>query len=137
MANNIQVDIVTPGSTVLTDYYNMVVVRTLDGEIGILSDHLPLISALQEWPVKLKKDDGKTTYVSVSGGFMEVRDNKVTILATAAELPENIDEQRARLAKERAELRLSKVSEYDQARAHSSLKRAAGRIKTIELSGKI
>ena len=134
MANKIQVDIVTPGSTILSDHYNMVVVRTLDGEIGILSDHLPLISALQEWPVKLKKDDGQIQYVSVSGGFMEVRDNKVTILATAAERPENIDEQRARLAKERAELRLSKANEYDQARANSALNRAVGRIKTIELA---
>ena len=134
MANRIQVDIVTPGRTVLSDHFNMVVVRTLDGEIGILADHLPLISTLKEWPAKLKKDDGSVIFVSVSGGFMEVRDNKITILAPAAELPQDIDAGRAQAALDRAEKRLVETDKFDQTRAHAALDRAMGRLKTIEFS---
>jgi len=134
MANKIQVDIVTPASTIMSDHFNMVVVRTLDGEIGILADHLPLISTLKEWPVKLKKDDGTIIYVSVSGGFMEVRDNKITILAPTAELPSDIDAGRAQAALERAEKRLSEADKVDQTRANAALNRAIGRLKTIEFS---
>ena len=133
MPNKIQVDIVTPSSTIMSDYFNMIVVRTLNGELGILADHLPLISTLKEWPVKLKKDDGTVIYVSVSGGFMEVRDNKVTILAPTAELPEHIDAGRAKAALERAEKRLNEADKFDQARANAALNRAIGRLKTIEL----
>jgi len=133
MANRILVEIITPSRTVLSDYYNMVVVRSLDGEMGILADHIPLISSLAEWPVKLKKDDETEQFVSVSGGFMEMRDNKLTILATAAELPTEIDSQRAAEAKERAEKRLESA-DFDQDRASAALRRALGRLKTIELS---
>lgn len=133
MANRILVEIITPSRTILSDYYSMVVVRSLDGEMGILADHIPLISSLAEWPVKLKKDDDTEQFVSVSGGFMEVRDNKLTILATAAELPVEIDPNRAEASKERAEKRLESA-DFDQERAAASLKRAIGRLKTLEFS---
>ena len=136
MANKLQVDIVTPGSTILSDQYNMVVMRSPEGELGILADHMPLITALAEWPVKLKKDDGTVFYVNVSGGFMEVRDNKISILATAAEMSGNIDVKRATAAKERATKRLEQKGEFDEGRAQIALKRALGRMKTIELSGR-
>ena len=137
MSDRLQVDIITPGSMVLSGKYNMVVVRSLIGELGILAGHLPMIVTLREWPVKLKNADGAVTYVSVSGGFMEVRSNQVSILATAAELPTDIDMKRARAAKNRAEKRLAAKGEYDHARAEVAFKRAAGRIKTVELSGKM
>ncbi len=137
MANKIHVEIITPTRTILKDDFSMVVVRALDGEIGILSDHMPLISSLLEWPVKLKKDDESECFVSVSGGFMEVRDNVITILATVAELPEEIDCKRAEAAKERAEARLTgKMTDeqFDHMRAEVSLRRAVGRLKTVELN---
>ncbi len=133
MANKIHVEIITPGRTVLSDDFSMVVVRALDGEMGILADHLPLIASLQEWPVKLKTDDECVRYVSVSGGFMEVRDNRITILATAAELPEEIDAKRAEAAKERASARLTD-EQYDHMRSETALRRAAGRLKTLEMA---
>ncbi|MDR3349139.1 MAG: F0F1 ATP synthase subunit epsilon [Acidaminococcales bacterium] len=136
MADRLQVDIITPDSTVLSGKYNMVVVRSVEGELGILAGHIPMIVTLSEWPVKLKNEDGAITYVSVSGGFMEVRNNQISILATAAEMPADIDAKRARAAKKRAEKRLATKGEYDHARAQVALKRAAGRIKTVELSGK-
>jgi F-type H+-transporting ATPase subunit epsilon len=137
MADRLQVDIITPGSMVLSGKYNMVVVRSVVGELGILAGHLPFIVALREWPVKLKNDDGTITYVSVSGGFMEVRNNQISILATAAELPADINAARARAAKTRAEERLAEKDKYDIARAEVALRRAAGRIKTVELSDKM
>jgi F-type H+-transporting ATPase subunit epsilon len=136
MANKLQVDVVTPVSTVLSGQYNMVVFRSVEGELGILANHLPLIANLLEWPVKLKKDDGTVDYVNVCGGFLEMRDNKVTVLATAAELAGNIDQERACAAKERAEARLAAQEEIDRARAEMALKRSIGRIKTLELSGR-
>lgn len=133
MANKILVEIVTPNRIMLSGHFNMVVVRSVDGEMGILSDHMPLIASLIEWPVKLKKDDDSKSFISVSGGFMEVRDNKVTILATAAELDSEIDIQRATASKERAEKRLGH-EEFDQERASAALRRALGRLQTLNLS---
>lgn len=133
MANKILVEIITPNRTILSEHVSMVVVRSVDGELGILSDHLPLIASLLEWPVKLKKDDETKQYVNVSGGFMEVRDNKVTILATAAELATEIDAKRATASKERAEKRLG-AEDFDQVRASAALRRALSRLKTVELN---
>lgn len=133
MANKILVEIITPNRTILSEHVSMVVVRSVDGELGILSDHLPLIASLLEWPVKLKKDDETKQYVNVSGGFMEVRDNKVTILATAAELATEIDTKRATASKERAEKRLG-AEDFDQVRASAALRRALSRLKTVELN---
>ncbi len=132
MADKMQVEIITPSRTVVSDQFEMLVVRALDGEIGILADHIPLISSLAEWPVKLKKSDGTVRFVCVSGGFMEVCNNVVTILATSAELPEEIDAQRVEAAKERAEDRLAKEN-VDRIRAEAALRRAVGRLKTLEL----
>lgn len=133
MANKILVEIITPNRTILSEHVSMVVARSVDGELGILSDHLPLIVSLLEWPVKLKKDDETKQYVNVSGGFMEVRDNKVTILATAAELATEIDAKRATASKERAEKRLG-AEDFDQVRASAALRRALSRLKTVELN---
>lgn len=133
MANKILVEIITPNRTILSEHVSMVVARSVDGELGILSDHLPLIASLLEWPVKLKKDDETKQYVNVSGGFMEVRDNKVTILATAAELATEIDAKRATASKERAEKRLG-AEDFDQVRASAALRRALSRLKTVELN---
>lgn len=133
MANKILVEIITPNRTILSEHVSMVVARSVDGELGILSDHLPLIASLLEWPVKLKKDDETKQYVNVSGGFMEVRNNKVTILATAAELATEIDAKRATASKERAEKRLG-AEDFDQVRASAALRRALSRLKTVELN---
>ncbi len=130
----IEVSVVTPDGTVYEGQVEMVSAKAQSGELGILPGHVPLVAPLDIGAVRLKKDNA-VQLVAVSGGFIEVRPDKVTILAEAAELPENIDVARARAAKERAEKRLSqaKQDEIDFKRAQYALRRALNR---IEVSGK-
>lgn len=130
----LNVSVVTPDGPVLEGSYEMVSCRAESGELGILPGHIPLVAPLAISSVRLKKD-GKTDYVAVSGGFIEVRPDKVTILAQAAEKPSDIDVDRAQRAKERAEQRLAQVKseEIDFKRAQLALRRAINR---IDVAGK-
>lgn len=109
MAKTIRLDIVTPDKVALSEDVNMVIARATDGDLGILPGHAPLIAGLEIWPLRLITDEGEKQ-VSICSGFIEVRPDKVTILAACAELPEDIDIARAEAAKERAESRV-KASE--------------------------
>ncbi len=121
--------VVTPDGPVLEDAYEMVSVRAEGGELGILPGHIPLVAPLTISAVRLKKD-GKTYFVAVSGGFIEVRPDKITILAQAAEQPSEIDIDRAEEAKKRAEERLeqTKSEDLDYKRAKVALDRAMNRL---------
>ncbi|MFC0561062.1 F0F1 ATP synthase subunit epsilon [Halalkalibacter alkalisediminis] len=130
----IQVSVVTPDGKVYDGDVDMVSVRTVEGELGILPYHIPLVAPLTVGAVRLKK--GTTVEkVAVSGGFVEVRPDKVTILAEAAELPSGIDVDRAREAKERAQKRIdsARADEIDFKRAELSLKKAMNR---LDVAGK-
>ncbi|WP_017186782.1 F0F1 ATP synthase subunit epsilon [Alkalibacillus haloalkaliphilus] len=124
------VSVVTPDGPVLEQSYDMVSVRAEGGELGILPGHIPLVAPLTISAVRLKKQ-GNTDYVAVSGGFLEVRPDKVTILAQAAENPSDIDVDRAEAAKQRAEERLNetKSEEIDFTRAKLALQRATNRLE--------
>lgn len=125
--------VVTPSGTVLEEDYEMVVSKTENGELGILPGHIPLVAPLDIGVTRLKKNN-ETYQVAVSGGFMEVRPDKVTILAQSAEKASDIDVARAKQAKERAERRLqSKQDDIDFQRAELALKRAINR---LSVSGK-
>lgn len=120
--------VVTPSGPVLEEEYEMVVCKTETGELGILPRHIPLVSPLSIGDVRLKKEN-VTNHIAVSGGFMEVRPDKVTILAQSAEKASDIDVARAQQAKERAERRLQqKQDDTDFQRAELALKRAINRI---------
>ncbi|GAK14493.1 F0F1 ATP synthase subunit epsilon [Geomicrobium sp. JSM 1781026] len=123
----INVSVVTPDGSVYEDDVRMISARTEVGEIGVLPGHIPLVTPLIIGTIRMKKDNGEDT-VSVSGGFMEVRPDKVTILAESAERPEDIDRARAEQSKSRAEQRLSNDSDVDKKRAKASLKRAETRL---------
>lgn len=126
--STLRLEIVTPERKVYEEDVNMVVVKGVAGELGILPNHIPLVTPLKIAPVKAKKD-GKDEYIAVHGGFMEVRKDKVVILAEAAELGKDIDLIRAREAKERAERRLAdRATEVDHRRAEVALQRAMSRI---------
>jgi F-type H+-transporting ATPase subunit epsilon len=126
--STLRLEIVTPERKVYEEDVNMVVVKGVAGELGILPNHIPLVTPLKIAPVKAKKD-GKDEYIAVHGGFMEVRKDKVVILAEAAELGKDIDLVRARQAKERAERRLAdRSTELDHRRAEAALQRAMSRI---------
>lgn len=134
MANKIRLDIVTPERLVYSDDVNMVIARATDGDLGILPGHAPLIAGLEVWPLRVLKDEGETQ-ISLCSGFIEVRPEKITILAACAELPEDIDVKRAEAAKGRAEERLKAMAaDLDVARAEAALKRAIIRLGVAEQS---
>lgn len=120
-------EVVTPERIVFAEQADMVVVKGVSGELGILAQHIPLVTPLKVAPVKIKRGN-QTDLIAVNGGFIEVRKDKVVILAESAELPGDIDVERARKAKERAEKRLASKDNVDFKRAELALQRALSRI---------
>ena len=100
MADKIQLEVVTPERRVLGEPVDMVTVPGLNGEMGILPGHTPLISQLKTGVLSYLQD-GRTTQLLVSGGFVEVRDDRVSVLAEIAERPEEIDVSAARASRDR------------------------------------
>lgn len=140
MANKIQLEIVSPEKQVLSTEVNMLIVRSTDGELGILPNHAPLIAGLIPHAMRIINDDGEQL-VAVSGGFMEVQPKKITVLASAAELPIHIDVNRAQKAYQRAKERLesfkasaASASDIDSRRAHAALDRAKARLQATRTS---
>lgn len=128
----LKVSVVTPDGPVYESDVEMVVARAQSGELGVLPGHIPMVAPLQIGGVRMKKAD-KTEQVAVNGGFLEVRPDKVTILAQTAEAAEEIDLTRAEEAKRRAEQRLqSKQDDIDHLRAELALQRAINRINVAK-----
>ncbi|MDR0827545.1 MAG: F0F1 ATP synthase subunit epsilon [Desulfovibrio sp.] len=128
MATALQLDIVTPDQLVLSREVEYVGAPGVLGEFGILPGHVPFISALTIGRLYYKVG-GKDHYVFVSGGFAEVSDNRVTILAESAEEAEKIDFNRAERALKRAKQRLdAKNAELNFKRATLALYRATERL---------
>ncbi len=108
---------------------DMVVAPGTDGVLGILPEHVPLITTLQPGELRVKRG-GDVTSIVVTGGFMEVAPDKVLVLADAAERSEEIDVARAEEARRRAEERLAGSRDtVDAARAEAALRRAIVRIR--------
>ncbi|SET65843.1 ATP synthase F1 subcomplex epsilon subunit [Oceanobacillus limi] len=126
------VSVVTPDGPVMEDSFEMVSCKAENGELGILPGHIPLVAPLAINVVRLINGSDEQK-LAINGGFLEVRPDKVTILAQSAEKPSDIDVERARAAKERAERRLqSKQDDVDFLRAELALKRAANRINAAQ-----
>lgn len=124
----IKVSVVTPDGPVYEADVEMVSAKAQSGELGVLPGHIPMVAPLEIGVVRLKKGNA-TELVAVSGGFLEVRPDRVTILAQAAERAEDIDVARAKAAKERAERRLqAKQEDIDHKRAELALRRALNRL---------
>ena len=126
----LQLEVVTPERRVLSEAVDMVVVPGLGGELGILPGHTPLISQLQTGVLSYTQN-ARTSQLHVSGGFLEVRDDHVSVLAEIAERPEEIDTARARLAREHMEKRLSSWTgtEEDFEQARVKLERSLVRLQ--------
>ncbi len=127
----LRLEIVTPDQVVLSSDVEYVGAPGVDGEFGVLAGHIPLLTALSIGTLVYRI--GNKDYMAfIAGGFAEVADNKITILAQAAELAENIDVERAEKAKARAEERLQNAKQQDGidiARAENAMKRAIMRLK--------
>ncbi len=133
MADVFQLEIVTPEKQVVSGTAEEVQIPGKSGYLGILPGHAPLITELAVGEISYRAD-GERHYLSVAWGFAEVLPAKVTILAEAAERPEEIDVRRAQEAKQRAEQHLnSQDPNTDYERALNALKRADVR---LDVAGK-
>jgi F-type H+-transporting ATPase subunit epsilon len=130
MADQIQLEVVTPERRLLSEMVDAVSVPGAGGELGILPGHTPLISQLQTGVLSYTQGE-RTQRLHVSGGFVEVNNNRVSILAEIAERPEEIDAARARMAREHAEKTLSAWSgtEEDFEKARARLERSMVRLQ--------
>ena len=130
MAEKIQLEVVTPERRVLNEAVDMVTVPGLGGELGILPGHTPLISQLQTGVLSYTQA-GKSFQLHVSGGFVEVRDDLVSVLASVAERPEEIDAARAKVARDKWEKQLNawSGSEEDFETAKTKLDRSLVRLQ--------
>ncbi len=108
---------------------NMLICRSVCGELGILPKHARLMTELLPHAMRIKENGGGEVQLFVSGGFMEVTPEKITILADSAENPDDIDVERAKAAYQRANERLAKKNpEIDIDRAEAALARAKARL---------
>jgi len=125
----LKLDIVTAERVVYSDEIDLVVAPGIEGELGILPHHAPLMTMLQAGELKIRQGE-EETYLAISGGFLEVRPDRVIILADAAERAEEIDTSRAEAAKRRAEeLLKQQLPQVDTASAEAALRRSLARLK--------
>ena len=128
----IRLEIVTAEKQVYSGDVDVIIAPGIDGELAILPRHAPLMTMLRPGELRLRQG-GEETSLAVTGGFMEVRPDKVTVLADAAERADEIDIERAEAAMRRAEDRLmTHRNEIDVARAQAALQRSLARLKVAE-----
>ena len=126
----LKLEVITPERVAISTETTSVTLAAVDGYLGIWPNHAPLIAALRPDTLHYRTDKGEEL-IFVSGGFVEVCDNVVSIIAPAAEAKADINLARAQKSKERAEERLRNKEGVDVARAQASLARANGRINTV------
>ncbi len=131
----LQLEIVTPDRVALKTEADYVSLPGVEGDFGVLPEHIPYFAALRVACMHYEKD-GKTAYVCMSGGFAEVADNRVEVLVDTAELADEIDVNRAEAAFRRAQERLEKAksdTNVNVERAEAALQRALTRLHTSKL----
>jgi F-type H+-transporting ATPase subunit epsilon len=134
MSGALTLKIITPERVVLEQSVDEVSARAIDGELSILPNHEPLITALAIDVLRYKVD-GAENIAAVIGGLMEVGENQVTVLSDVAELDTEIDEARAHDAKARAEAeKTQKTDKLDIYLSEMAVSRAVARLKAAELS---
>lgn len=125
----LQVELVSPERILYSGEAEMVAARTTEGEIAFLPGHAPFLGALGVAQLRVLQEGGGEVVAAVHAGFVEVRNDKVTVLSDVAELADQIDVERAREARQRAEERLR--AEQD-AQSEAALARAVLRIDVAE-----
>ena len=131
--SSLRLDIVTAERVVYSEDVDMVIAPGVEGQLGILPHHAPLMTTLQAGELRVKRG-GEEDSLAISGGFLEVRPDRVIVLADAAERAEEIDIARAEAAKQRAEQRLADkhIPGLDEARAETAMRRALARLTVAE-----
>jgi F-type H+-transporting ATPase subunit epsilon len=129
MEPTFSLEIITPYRVFVREDAEMIIVKTVDGELGILPDHEPVAAPIAIGPIKIKAD-GEWKSAAVSDGFLEVERDRVTMLVGAAEWPEEIDLGRAERSRERALERIRDTTfTWEGHRAQAALQRAETRLK--------
>lgn len=106
-----------------------IVVKTLEGEMGILPGHEPVLATLAQGPIRIDPVDGDPMYFAVHGGFFSLDENRAIILADVAETAAEIDVARAQEAKAKAE-----QADDEDLEAAAALRRAETRLRVIEIA---
>lgn len=130
-SRNFNLKIITPDRVFFEDEVSMVEFNTVEGEVGIYREHIPMTMIIAPGILTITKDQ-EVSEAALHAGFAEVLPNQVTVLAEIIEWPEEIDVERAEEAKSRAEERIREHAPgTDMRRAELSLKRAVARIETV------
>jgi F-type H+-transporting ATPase subunit epsilon len=132
MSEPMAVEVVSPERVLYSGEATMVITRTYGGgEIAFQANHAPFVGALSENHTRVFQVDGVVRDIAVHGGFVEVSGNKVSILSDVAELADEIDVERARTAKDRAE---EQIRHDDDVKAMAALRRANARLSASGIS---
>jgi F-type H+-transporting ATPase subunit epsilon len=127
-----RLEIITAERVVYSEDVEIVVAPGIEGELGVLPHHAALMTMIQPGELRVRRDNVEES-MFVSGGFLEVRGDKVVVLANVAERADEIDINRAEAAKRRAEERIAQPAvEIDHARAEAALRRSMMRLKVAE-----
>ncbi len=130
MAEKIRLKLVTPSRLLLDEEVDEVTAPGALGEFGVLPKHISFLTLLEVGEMSYKQG-GERHHLALSGGYAEVLDDVMTVLADAAEYSDEIDIERARAARERAEKRMAELSQEDKefAAAEAALRRALVRLQ--------
>ncbi len=129
MADTLKLEIVTPDATVYSEDVHMVTLPALDGQIGVLPHHVPLLTQMVPGEMIVRKD-GRETFIAVGEGLVLVTGDHVSIVTDMAVAAENIDEAKAEEARQRAAARLrDKISDEEVASVNASLARSLAQLK--------
>lgn len=130
----LQVELVSPERILYSGDADMVIARTTDGEIAFMTGHTPFIGSLGVGAVTIRASDGDDVVAAVHGGFVEVTDDRVTVLSDVAELVDDIDAARAQKALERAEQERGSAGDDEEAQqeAEAAVRRARLRVELAE-----
>ncbi len=133
MAMTVHCDIVSAEQSLFSGLVELLVATGSQGELGITFGHAPLLTDLKPGPVRVVKQEGEEEIYYLSGGFLEVQPNSISILADTAFRADDLDEAAALEAKQQAEHDISNQSgEFDYSRAASQLAASVAQLRTIE-----
>jgi len=131
--NTFSLQIICPDRVFYEGEVKMLELNTIEGEVGIYKDHMPMTMIIAPGVLQIRESDDTVKMAALHSGFVEVLPEKITVLAEVAEWPDEIDLNRAQEAKERAQKRLdTKDSGTDMARAQTALMRAIARIHAVK-----
>jgi F-type H+-transporting ATPase subunit epsilon len=133
MARTVHCDIVSAEEAIFSGLVEVLVAAGVSGDLGILPGHAALLTSIQSGPVRIKKQGGEEEIFFVSGGFLEVQPNSITVLADTVVRADNIDEAAAFEAQKHAQHALENQSgDFDYSRAAAQLAEASAQIRTLQ-----